>query len=202
MLEQFSQFFSPLWTPFSNRVLAPLLKRVPAWALAVIVVAVAAAVIVTPLIVNVVGDRTQSSTAPSVPASTSIGGLDLAQYCVSYGYGQVDGQSCEAVIDLGKACDWQYKQTGLHMSFSMNDPYSGMCFTAEQAAKGGIRDMPGYCKATYPTSNEVRPAVIDKTTWVCQAPIDMQIACIWQYQSPKVEARKDGETWICVKQTP
>lgn len=202
MLEQFSQFFSPVWTPFSQRVLAPLLRRVPAWALAVLVVAVAAAVIVTPFVVSVVGDRTQSSSAPSTPASISIGGLDLAKHCQSYGFGQVDGQSCEAVIDLGKACDWQYNQTGMHMTFPTNDPYSGMCYTSDQVAKGGIRDMPGYCKATFPTSAEVRAAVIDKKTWVCQAPIDMQVACIWQYGSPKIEARKDGETWICVKHSP
>ncbi|MFE3797921.1 hypothetical protein [Nocardia tengchongensis] len=194
----FERFISPFLDAVMGKLIAPLLERIPKWALVTLAATVIAAAVFA-IGFAVGGHRAEPASASGSPASTSIGGLDLQQYCVSYGYDHVEGQSCQAAVDLGKACDWQYKQSGLHLTFSMNDPYSGMCFTPDQNAKGGIRDMLGYCRVTFPTSNEVRPAVVDRMTWVCQAPIDMQIACIWQYQSPKMEARKEGGTWICVK---
>ncbi|WP_067828438.1 hypothetical protein [Nocardia inohanensis] len=191
-------FLSPFIDPISTHVV-PLLKKIPkrAW---IIIGSVAATVVL--LIIGFVGGQRYDERAEKPVASTYVGGLDLAQHCISYGFTGVNGLLCISEINLDQACNWQYKQTGMQLRFSRDDPYSGVCYKSENEPVGGIKDMPGYCRESFPTSNEVRPAVVnlgDKKTWVCQAPIDMRIACIWQYQLRDVQPRKVDENWACYK---
>lgn len=192
-------FLQPFIDPFSTHVV-PLLKKIPkkAW----IVIGSVTAVVVCLIIGFAVGQRYDERAAKPA-ASTYVGGLDLAQHCISYGFTGVNGLLCMAEIKLDQACNWQYKQSDMQLRFSRDDPYSGVCYRADNEAVGGIKDMPGYCRESFPTSNDVRPAIVtldgDKKTWVCQAAIDMQIACIWQYQSRDVQPRKVDENWACYK---
>ncbi len=199
-------FLSAFFAGLVNNVIKPVSELIPRWALIAIAVVLAGAGIFYGGVLTGRHGAQQSSTSAGVTSTsptptapkTSLGGLDLQRYCVSYGYDHVDVLSCQATINLDKACEWQYNQSGLHLNFSSSDPRSGMCYSPEQIAKGGISDMAGYCHATFRTSIGVDAAILDKT-WVCQAPIDPQIACIWQYQSAKVEPRQEGDTLKCYK---
>lgn len=197
-------FISAFFAGLMNNFFKPIYDWFPKWAkTAFVLVLAAAAIFYGGVLTGRHGAQQSSSSVTSVSPTptapkTSLGGLDLQRYCVSYGYDHVDVLSCQATINLDKACEWQYNQSGLHLNFSSSDPRSGMCYTPEQSAKGGISDMAGYCHATFRTSIGVDAAIVDKT-WLCQAPIDPQIACIWQYQSAKVEPRQEGDTLKCFK---
>lgn len=127
-----------------------------------------------------------------------VGGLDLAKYCDSYGYSQVDTSFCTESINLNSACKWQFKRTDLSMSISKG-PYSGRCVDRQKKNVGGVKDMAGYCRETYQASIGVQPVVIDNA-WVCQAPINKDLSCGWQYQTENLKAVEQSRgIWVCFK---
>ncbi|MEU0543954.1 hypothetical protein [Nocardia sp. NPDC005978] len=192
-------FFSSLIEPISTHVV-PQLKKIPkrVW---IVIGCVAASALL--LFAGFIGGQRYMTSKTKPAASVAIGGLDLAQHCISYGFTGVNGTQCMAEIQLDQACNWQYKRTDMQLRFSRDDPYSGVCYRPDDVAVSGIKDMPGYCRVTFPTSDNVQSAVVtlagDTKTWVCQSEINTQIACIWQYQSPNVQARKVEENWVCYR---
>jgi hypothetical protein len=138
--------------------------------------------------------------APSPSLKERVGGLDLAKYCDSYSYSQVDTEFCTSSIDLNNACNWQYKRTDLRIVLKSNDPYSGKCYDRQQRYVGGIKDMPGYCRETYQESIDVQAVVLEDRTWACRAPINKSLACGWQYQTESLAAVEESEgIWACYK---
>ncbi|GAB0108482.1 hypothetical protein JMUB6875_75000 [Nocardia sp. JMUB6875] len=198
-------FLSAFFAGLVNNVIKPVSEVIPRWLLITFAVVLAGVGIFYGGVLtgrhgaqqpSPAAAVTSTSPAPTAP-KTLLGGVDLQRYCVSYRYDHVERQSCVATIDLDKACDWQYNQSGLHLKFSSSDLRSGTCYTPEQISMGGISDMDQYCHDTFRTSIGVVAAILDK--WVCQTPIDPQIACIWQYQSAKVEPRQEGDILKCYK---
>ena len=149
--------------------------------------------------------RTDGQTPEPVPSSSSsplppesAGGLDLAKYCESYGFTQVDTNFCTESIDLNNACKWQFKRTDLVID-TPNGPYSGRCVDRQKKSVGGIRDMAGYCREAYHSSTCVQPVVIGEV-WTCQAPINKDLACGWQYQTENLRALEQTTgIWVCSK---
>jgi hypothetical protein len=136
---------------------------------------------------------------PAASGLQQLGGLDFARYCESYGYQTNDQDSCSSDIDLNKACSWQYNQDDLHYRFT-SDVYSAECYTAKQELLGGISNMLGYCRTTFKSSADVRPAVVGQGTqkrWVCSTGINKKIACNWQYQKEGVKAIETRGLWGC-----
>lgn len=145
------------------------------------------------------GPSPESRPSDSPLAKEPVGGLDLATYCDSYGYSQVDTEFCTESIDLDSACKWQFKRTDLRMSISSSGPYSGICIDRRQNNVGGVKDMAGYCRETYQASIGVQPVVIDNT-WACRAPINRDLACGWQYQTENLKAvEQSAGIWACSK---
>jgi hypothetical protein len=139
-------------------------------------------------------------TPPAPSPENRVGGLDLARYCESYSYSQVDTEFCTASIDLNSACNWQYKRTDLRVALKPNEPYSGKCLDRQQKNVGGIRDMSGYCAETYQGSIDVQPVVMGGKTWACRARINKNLACGWQYQTENLVAVEESTgIWACYK---
>ncbi|GAB2866376.1 hypothetical protein GCM10022221_78580 [Actinocorallia aurea] len=128
---------------------------------------------------------------------TEIGGLDISEYCGSYGYSSNDDRFCSFDIPLAKVCDWQYGSEG-HTFVMESGPYSGRCLNAKKKQVGGIKDMAGYCRDHFKPSSQVETTIVGGT-WVCRTAIDMDLACSWQYQERDVEARHEGVTWLCYR---
>ncbi|MGV9412712.1 hypothetical protein ACWDOP_22620 [Nocardia sp. NPDC003693] len=192
-------FLASLIEPISTHVI-PQLKKVPkkAW---IVIGSVTAAVVF--LVLGFAGGQRYETHAAKAPATTRVGGVDLAQHCISYGFTGVNGAQCMSEIQLDLACNWQYQRNDLQLRFSRDDPNSGVCYRPDGISMTGIKDLPGYCRETFPSSDNVRAAVVTlengKKTWVCQSEVDMRIACIWQYQSPDLQARKVDDNWSCYK---
>ncbi|MEV4350481.1 hypothetical protein AB0J83_38990 [Actinoplanes sp. NPDC049596] len=144
------------------------------------------------------GSGSPAAEAPS--PKDRVGGLDLAKYCESYGYSEVDTQFCTAPIDLDGACQWQYNKADLKMVIQVDEPYGGKCRDKQKKDVGGIKDMLGYCNDTYQGSINVQPLVLNGKTWVCRAPINKNLACGWQYQTESLAAVEESAgLWACYK---
>jgi hypothetical protein len=142
------------------------------------------------------------------PTPQSLGGLSLTAYCASVGpQGEqsysVDGTNCVQPINLDAACDYQYKLTGLKHVFTSSDPNSAICENPATHVKyaAGISDMAGYCATTTTvagvTATAENPAY--KNTWVCQVPINMNLACDTQYNRTDLVAGPEDGGWLCYK---
>lgn len=129
---------------------------------------------------------------------TLLGGVDLAGYCVSYGFDSGSDQDCFSKIDLNDACDWQYSQAGMYIVFTSPSPYSGVCYTRKHKRLQGIDAMDEYCAAHYKSSADVVSKPTGKRTWVCQTAVDMDLVCNWKWQKIDVVARRIGDAnWKC-----
>jgi hypothetical protein len=130
-----------------------------------------------------------------------IGGLDLAQYCQSYGYDTNSEEVCSWKIPLNEACDWEHHANGLRFEFASDNPYSGSCYDPQGEDIGGVSDMGGYCQEHFWPSINVDAIVVNdisnRKSWVCQIAIDKNLACSWLYQKGDLLARKDGSIWRC-----
>jgi hypothetical protein len=147
--------------------------------------------------------------SPTVSAPP-LGGVSLTGYCSDLG-GQgaqvfsVAGQDCIQPINLDAACDFSYQTTGLKHKFLSPDPHSAICYNPKTNVKygAGITDMADYCAnlnrgAGGVTATPANP--YSKNRWVCQAVIDMNIACESQYHQANVVARQDDGTWNCYEE--
>lgn len=132
-----------------------------------------------------------------------LGGVDLNWYCTSYGLDEARKLNCESRINLGDACDWRWREHGMHMKMSdSSDPHSGKCYTASgRNTKKGVDDLPGYCQDKYQMASKVidaDPAASGR--WVCRTSIDPSLVCNWRYQSRDVVARLIDQKWVCFKE--
>ncbi|WP_234535321.1 hypothetical protein [Streptomyces shenzhenensis] len=118
-----------------------------------------------------------------------LGGVDLAAYCNSYGFGAATDQGCESGINLGSACDWSHNAKGSHIKFSSPSPKSGLCYTANGHLLGGISDMDGYCKYRFKFIVTVTSTSQPPHTWNCETSVNPDLVCGWQYQKRAVAAR-------------
>lgn len=127
---------------------------------------------------------------------TSLGGLDLDDYCASYHYKTTTVDACSSPVDLNIACSWTWSTP---MRAVVNGTYSTRCYTNSKPPvyKGGISDMDGYCRSAFQHSAGVRAVPSGSKSWVCRTDIDKGVACAWQYQKQGLEARKDNELWHC-----
>lgn len=135
-------------------------------------------------------------TGPPVDDPQPLGGLDLAEYCESYNYEENDDKFCSSLIDLDKACSWQHDTPDLIAEID-SGPYSARCYDSQGESFRGIRDMPGYCEATFKESIEVEATVVQEEYWVCRTEINKNLACTWQYQKENLKAREEGGIWSC-----
>ncbi|MDI5972681.1 hypothetical protein POF50_025620 [Streptomyces sp. SL13] len=122
-----------------------------------------------------------------------LGGLDLGGYCASYSYDDNDEDFCSSAIDLDKACSWQWS-TPLRAKGTGID--STQCYSSSGKRRGGIKDMTGYCEATFKGSADVEASSVGNK-WVCRTKIDKAAACDWQYQKNDPLAREEGGLWYC-----
>jgi len=128
-----------------------------------------------------------------------VGGLDLANYCRTYGYTANDDDACSRGIDGNQACDWQYGNAEQHIMVTKSGPYSGVCQNSRKKPVGGIKDMRGFCRSQFKSSTDVNAIVNSQQKWICQVKLDLNLACSWQYQKRDIEARKDGGLWYCYR---
>lgn len=168
------------------------------------------ALVITPLAIVVAGGATfavgRISAHPHprpTPTLTPISvkthklpGVDLAGYCHSYTFDSGSEKYCSSNIDLDKACDWQYGQSGFTFKFRSSSPYSGVCYKVGKSMNG-IKDMQGYCENIFNASADVEAALDGGKTWACRTKVDMELVCTWQYQKRDVEARKGDGQWRC-----
>ncbi|MFI6347783.1 hypothetical protein [Streptomyces sp. NPDC050560] len=134
----------------------------------------------------------------SPAAERDLGGVDVAGYCDSYGFDSGSIENCEARINLGDACDWQYGMKGAHIAFGSKDPHSGVCYTEKDRRLGGIKDMDGYCARRFKDSADVTSRPEGSRTWICETGVEMKLVCGWQYQKVVVTAhRNSGGNWRC-----
>lgn len=196
--------------PFINNFVRPISIKLGSWAKShflVTMLLILAVVVVAGLAVKSGGILSFGASSPSSSPPTGtpsaqvdyepIGGVDLQDYCRSYGYsGSHQKTTCSLDVDLDAACSWQYGITGLKSKLrDKGDLYTGECYLKKKFM-GGINDMPGYCKFAFKGSDVVTAAV-EGDTWVCRSTIDMKLACTWQYQRSDVEAREVDGNWTC-----
>lgn len=126
---------------------------------------------------------------------TNLGGVDLGEYCASYGYEHNSEDACYSPINMDAACAWSW---GMPMRAQMSGLYSTKCFTLTNPPvyKGGVSKISQYCKHLLPHSADVVGAVSGKS-WICREDINKGAACAWQFQKQGLEARKDHDTWLC-----
>jgi hypothetical protein len=134
--------------------------------------------------------------SPTISASPLPGPqLSLTEYCSTLvapgaqGF-TVAGPDCVQQTNLDAACDYQYQTTGLKHRFTSPDPNSAICYNPRTHVTypAGISNMTGYC-ATQTTMADVTATAANpryKNTWVCQVPINMNLAC---------DTQKTGPTW-------
>lgn len=150
------------------------------------------------------------SPTPSPTTSASpLPGLSLTEYCSTLGKQgaqgaqgfTVAGTDCVQPIQLDAACDFQYQTTGLKHRFTSSDPNSAICYnpTTHVTYNAGISNMTGYC-ATLTTMVGVTATAANsdyKNTWVCQVPINMNLACDTQNNRTNLVARQVNGSWVC-----
>lgn len=164
------------------------------------IIAGAAAITVTVAVAAFLIGRNVGPPPKSAPVTqespTSLGGVDLANYCTSISYETNSEAFCSSKIDLDQACDWQYGQNGLRIKLTSGDPYSGVCHDPQAGKKlGGISDMPGFCRSHFRGNVE---ASVVAGEWLCREPINMNLACAVQYRRQDVTAHRDGNgIWHC-----
>jgi Effector Associated Constant Component 1/Caspase domain len=141
------------------------------------------------------------------PSPNPLGiGLSLTEYCSNLGAPgapgfTVAGLDCVQPINLDAACVFQYQTTGLKHIFTSSDPDSAICYnpTTNMKYNAGISNMTGYC-ATHTTMAGVTATAVNsdyKNTWVCQVPINMNLACDTQNNLTNLVARQVDGTWLC-----
>lgn len=146
--------------------------------------------------------------SPSTLASPLVG-LSLTEYCSTLGAQgvqgaqafRVAGTDCVLPIDLDAACDFQYRTTGLKHKFTTSDPNSAICYnpTTKENYYAGISNMTGYCETLTTTADVTATAANpdNKNIWVCQVPINMNLACDAQKNRTDLVARQVNGTWLC-----
>jgi hypothetical protein len=130
----------------------------------------------------------------------SIGQVSLTGYCSSQ-HLEISGTYCAQPIDLNAVCNWQYKSDNLHAEFTSRDPYSMICYDSALSILGGISNLSGYCQAvTGATSAVAAVGNPDyKDVWVCQEAINIDVACISQYNMPGLRAGLANGIWVCYR---
>lgn len=198
---------SRAWRPDSRvgRTKLPRMPRLPRISLRSAAALGLGAVVV--LVAVLLGTRPWDSGSASTPQLIS--GLSLTEYCSTLGVQgaqavqgyAVAGTDCVQPINLDAACDYQYQTTGLKHVFTSTDPNSAICVNPTTGVKynNGISNMSGYC-ATLTTMSGVtatagNPAY--KNTWVCQVPINMDLACDTQNNQTNLQALKENGVWMC-----
>jgi Effector Associated Constant Component 1/Caspase domain len=146
-----------------------------------------------------------SAPAPAVLAPP-LGGVSETEYCSNM---SVQGESsfvpatedCIQKINLDAACSWQYNVPGLEYKLTSPDSDSAICDSPATGTpyNDGIPNMRKYCETL--TANPVVYATTHnrdyRKTWVCQAPINWNVACVEQYYRSSVVARHEGGGWYC-----
>jgi hypothetical protein len=142
--------------------------------------------------------------------SNQLGGVNLTTYCSLQGstgspaYVVADSSTeCVQKIDLNLACSYSYPSIA-RQAFELtnpSDPDSGTCINlATNSSIGGIANMSGYCTTlTKATGVAATAANADyMNTWVCQVPINMDLACDETYgNTPNMVAREVNGIWFC-----
>ncbi|MVZ99509.1 hypothetical protein F8568_003775 [Actinomadura sp. LD22] len=128
-----------------------------------------------------------------------VGGVNLSDYCNTYNYKQNDQKSCFSKLPLDKACEWHYKTAGTlpHRMVMGTSSTSGVCYDSKNRRLGGTKDLPGYCRYLYPRNANVEAVPISRNVWICRVPIDMSLACSWEYQKRDIVARRTNGNWSC-----
>ncbi len=142
-------------------------------------------------------------------SSAALDGLSLTEYCSTQGTEgapgapgfTVVGTDCVQPINLNSACDFQYQTTGLKAVFTSSDPNSAVCqdATTHTTYSAGISNMTGYCKTLTTTAAVTATAANPDylNTWVCQVPINMDLACDAQNDQTGLVARQLNGIWEC-----
>jgi Effector Associated Constant Component 1/Caspase domain len=165
------------------------------------------------LVAVLTGTRLWTPGPPTTPAPPPIspsplGGLSLTKYCSSLGAPGAQGFTvarldCVQPINLDAACVFQYGTAGLKHRFTSSDPNSAICYNPATHViyPAGISNMTGYCaiQTLTPTASVTATAVNPsyKNTWVCQVPINMNLACEVQNNRNNLVARPVNGIWLC-----
>jgi Effector Associated Constant Component 1/Caspase domain len=146
---------------------------------------------------------------PSPTSASSLGGLSLTAYCSNQGAQgtqgfTVAGADCVQRIDLDAACDFQYQKTGLKHEFTSSDPDSAVCKdpATQVTYTKGISNMTGYCETLTTVAGVTATADNPdyENTWVCQVPINMNLACDAGYNQTTLVARQVNGVWGCYEE--
>jgi hypothetical protein len=177
--------------------------RPPSWPVRYVVGAGSAALLILLIVLLLV---IQPWASPLNP----LGGVDLTSYCSLQGstgspaYVVADASTeCVQKINLDSACSYTYPNIANQRFEFTNpsDPDSGICINpATNSTIGGIANMSGYC-ATLTKATGVRATAQNpdyQNTWVCQVPINMNLACDETYaNTPNMVAREVNGSWTC-----
>jgi hypothetical protein len=144
------------------------------------------------------------------PTLNPLGGVNLFNYCSLQGsagspaYAVADSSTkCVQKINLDSACSYTYSNLPKQTFELTNpaDPDSGVCInSATNSKEGGISNMTGYCasitKAIGVTATARNTDYVN--TWVCQVPINMNLACDETYDNtPNMVAHEADGIWTC-----
>lgn len=165
-------------------------------------IVVAGLVILVALAVTVfvVVSRSEGSSGPP------LSGLSLTKYCSALGPQgaqgfTVAGTDCVHRINLDEACTYQYREPNLKAIFTTNDPDSAICVNSANGDRydAGISDMTGYCKTLTTVADVTATAAHPgyENTWVCDLPINMELACDAQNNQNSLTARQVNGAWMC-----
>lgn len=133
-------------------------------------------------------------------------GVSLTDYCATLApQGQkdfvVDGTNCVQKIDLSQACDYSYGMSGLEAVFTSPDPQSAICVNRKTGVKfnQGITKMKQYCGTRAQTA-DVSATYRNpdyKNAWICQVPVNMNLACDELYHGTGLVALNNNGYWNC-----
>ena len=135
-----------------------------------------------------------------------LGGISLTAYCSTLNPNSMPSGAgqCAFRVNLNAACKWQYHRSDLHHQMPANNLYDAKCYTKTgQQVGGGITNMDGYCKSmTEPKNANNATATIHnayyKNEWACQIPVNMTVACEFEYKKDNLVARLDNSgNWAC-----
>jgi hypothetical protein len=181
--------------------------RPPSWPVRYAVGAGSAALLIVLIVLLLVFQPWSSPSNAAVPAN-ALGGVNLSNYCASQGsagsaYVVADSSAdCVQKINLDSACTYTYSIATQTIKFQdPSDAYSGVCFnSATNSKEGGIPDMSGYCRTTTKAIGVTATAINADymNTWVCQVPINMDLACDETYgNTANIVAREAYGSWTC-----